>query len=134
MCILHKIQQNKRTETQDKVFLDILIEKLIAADWSNIVVGKSVEEPYVIKGITNIGRGWESDPLDLDADYNSEPDTYGEEALPDEKGVTVNFMVDIIKENPHAIALVQKDLGYDAYDLYKIITQKSNPVVGSGKK
>ena len=48
---------------------------------------------------------------------NKKLTTYDKKTLHDEKSVTVKFMVDII----------------DAYDLYKIMTQKSNQVVGSEK-
>jgi hypothetical protein len=106
--------QHSAKETQDKVFLDMLIEKLIAADWSKLVAERDVNEIDTIWGndwtnYRDIGkRAWESD-------WDYDPLEDGVEEVGD---TTVDFMVDIIKENPVAIAMMLKDLGYDAYDLY----------------
>jgi hypothetical protein len=108
--------QHSSKESQDKVFLDMLVEKVLEADWSKLVVERdpSVEEDmyaqYKTRSYSRFGpRGWE------DWDPVGENDSYDE---PDKATDTLSAMVDIIRSSPVAVAHMLKDLGYDAYDLY----------------
>jgi hypothetical protein len=117
--------QHSKVETQDKVFLEMLIKKLIAADWDKLVVSRKVtdlEDLYYgwekhYKGATSIGRGWENSDLNWDTGYDEVDQEYEE----DSADSPVSFMTDTIKDNPKAIAFMLRELGYDAYDLYDAV-------------
>ena len=127
--------QHSKAESQDKVFLDMLIENLIAADWDSLVVerepgdydslyGSSGQNFYTFgaQGWTTRSRDWGLDEWEVELE---------------EKDETVKFMVDIIKENPQAIAKMLQELGYDAYDLYdevEDIKAQIRPSRGFSKK
>jgi len=126
--------QHSKAESQDKVFLDLLINKLIAADWNKLVFSRQpgdVDADYESyynhpwKGY----RGWN----DLDDSYgmNNTTDKTYTEYYPAIKGAVkiedeyeanreedqMHDMAILIKENPLIIAKIFQDLGYDAYDL-----------------
>lgn len=110
--------QHSSKESQDKVFLDMLIETLIAADWSKLVVDRKVtdyEDMYENreKSFSYYGaNGWETK-------YNK--DYYDNYKKIERKDDYTIHIVDLIKKNPQAVALILKDMGYDAYDLYDAI-------------
>lgn len=108
--------QHSRSESQDKVFLEMLVEKLIAADWDKLVVARKCDDFEDLyekdRSFSTFGaRGWETNMRDWDYDDDAENDI-------DAEAPTLSYMVDIVKENPKAIAKLLQDLGYDAYDLY----------------
>lgn len=102
--------QHSKAESQDKVFLDMLIETLIEADWNALVVERKTtdyESLFEDNRFPTFGAGgWTTNYRD-----------WGVGDWEDEKDETVGFMVDIIRDNPQAIAKILQDLGYDAYDL-----------------
>jgi len=104
--------QHTHSESQDKVFLDMLIEKLIAADWSKLVCERDpskYESLYPKKGYSTFGaRGWE--------DYYPEDD-YMDIGPEPSAGGTILAMAEIIEKHPTIVAYLLNDLGYDAYDL-----------------
>lgn len=112
--------QHCKTESQDKVFLDMMIEKLIEADWSSLVVKRNPDvvdclwsntySEYGVNGWTTKSRGWDYDDEVIEMDDDKE-DATG----------SVPYMVDMIKDNPQAVAKILQELGYDAYDLYDAI-------------
>jgi hypothetical protein len=104
--------QHTSKESQDKVFLDMLVEKVLAVDWSKLVVARDPKDyedlyaNYTAKKYSRFGpRGWE----DWDDYYEQQVET---------KTDTISAMAEIIRNNPVAIANILKDLGYDAYDLH----------------
>lgn len=108
--------QHSKAETQDKVYLDMLVEKFTSVDWDSLVVARKVGdyEDLYEKSYSNFGpKGWETNYRQWD--YDPLEDEGLEEGS---KDTTLTYMVDIVKENPVAIAALLKDLGYDAYDLY----------------
>jgi len=145
--------QHTKGETQDKVFLDMLLEQLISADWSKL---KKYREPAIeedlwdndyytsfykrfnesfsnkkveggSKTYSSFGvNGWEEKTYRED-DYDDEEDQeYTDET-------DVYHMTQIIKENPKVIAHILDSLGYNVYDLIdeiQDIEAKIKPVRG----
>lgn len=93
-------QQHTQYEYQDLDFLDTLVEAVINADWSRIVIAR--------------------DPSAFDTEWY-EGQTFFEEKDP---------MLEIVKNNPMKIAQMLEDYGFDAYDLQQELNNHYRRKVG----
>lgn len=98
--------QHTKFETQDGVFLNLLVNKLINADWSKLVC---VRDPSIVEQ----DNWWQT----YQDSYRQSNKSIGRELTDIVETNKVRALCDIIKENPLAIANMLHDLGYNAYDL-----------------
>ncbi len=123
--------QHTKVERQDKVFLKKLVNTLIKADWDNLVESRdpSVEE-YDDSTWTNYRYSGYWSGYDMEERYDSKPVDMGPIKKRDNftQFQDTRDMMDIIKESPLEIALLLRDIGYDAYDLVDEVVKYNSAI------
>jgi hypothetical protein len=121
--------QHTKSETQDINFVELLVDQLIKADWSALVIKR---DPSVVEF-----DGWEKyygtstySEGGFKSYYSSPKSTHkpqGEKIIhPENKDM--DDMIELIQNNPIQVARLLKDIGYDAYDLIdEVYNYKKNP-------
>lgn len=103
--------QHTKGECQDNVFMEQLVDSMIAADWSKLVIERvagAIEYEYIPKKGKKVN--YYLDPLDWNDDYDLEDwKAYGND--------NDNSLQSVIERYPEEVASILADYGYTAMGL-----------------
>jgi hypothetical protein len=118
--------QHSKGEMQDINFLNLLVDQILKADWSSLVVKR---DPSVVDIKEWSGSNWYNQAWGKSSSksYYSGPKSVNSRII-DPEYKDMEDMVDTIKQNPREVARLLKEYGFDAYDLMdEVYNLKRNP-------
>lgn len=128
--------QHSKAEMQDINFLNMLVDQILKADWSSLVVARDPSVEEYSRFYHPFKPGSSYTPRYTESDYSYDDNvgpgfTFGvkdNDKIRDPEYKDMEDLVDIIKNNPREIAWMLKELGYDAYDVIdEVYNFKRNP-------
>jgi hypothetical protein len=128
--------QHSKAEMQDINFLNLLVDQILKADWSSLVVKRdpSVEEYSRFSYPFKPGSSYSLRYTEYDNTYEDPVGptyTFGvkrDDKTRDPEYKDLEDMEDMIRNNPREVARILKDYGIDAYDLVdEIYNYKRTP-------